>query len=199
MYTAADIFNDSGVSFVAEAVDDESSWTDYFPKDKWVDKLQSMLIEEDLNERYNIDPSDMVSETTLLWPVAIFDEQNVKNKIAKAMDLARAQMEYDAAYGSDGEVIDLLCHETIVDIRMGMWRADRYLALRTRVYAYFELYNTGWFYEAVSLAAKLIADHEECGEHCDPQIKKIWQNSLRFIQENCGNQQRCHGAEPDVE
>jgi hypothetical protein len=211
MYTTTDIFQDTGVGFVSEPVHDEVGWVDYFKGDKWagsvdssqgnkwVVELQSILSGDDLTKQCNVDACDIDMDTTLMWPVVIADEFNAVDESQKRVIMAREQMEYEAMYGTDTDVIDLLCHETIVDIRMGLWSADRYLALRARVYEYFELYNSGWFHEAVALANQLIVDHESHGEKCDPQIEEIWRKSLMFIQKNCGNEAPWDGVVRDVE
>jgi hypothetical protein len=150
-------------------------------KDDWVEELQSLLENEYLTQRADSGAHEIAVGPSLSWPVDATCELDGINSADQKQAIALVDEAYDIEYGTDERVLALLCDETIVDIRLGIWRADRFLALKQRVVEYFELYNSRLFNEVVCTAERLIQDHDECETICDPQIYTIFRTSMEFL------------------
>lgn len=175
MYGATEFYS-MDVDFHGSRTKDEISQLE------WVQELEELSCEEDRMEWAESGPAELTSWSPLSWPAAPVDEMKDINAAALKVAIFQADAAHEIAYGKDERIVDLMCHETIVDIRLGLWRADRFLQLRQRVFDYFDLYNAALYDEVICVAEKLMDDHRECGEQCDPQIRTIFERSVYFVE-----------------
>ncbi|KAJ1466808.1 hypothetical protein T484DRAFT_1756354 [Baffinella frigidus] len=167
-------------------------------QDAWVEELQTLLPEKDLMEWAESSPSTLSMGSPLPWPDSPVDEMKEANAQELQAAIVEADKVHERTYGTDTRVLDLLCNETEVDVRLGMWRADRFIALRQRVFECFDLYNTGWYYETIAMARGLIGDHDTCGELCDPGVYKMLQASEAFVWDKCNSASPWEGVVGDT-
>jgi hypothetical protein len=145
-------------------------------QDAWTNQLEQLLTCEDLTQQVE---TELLTGPSPVWPDQVDCDMNEEAVATNPPAIAAIATEY--GYDIDEEVMALLCEETIVDIRMGLWRADRFLELKQRVVDLFDLYNSGYYNEVVYTAEQLVRDHHEYERVCDPQIHAMVEASRVFM------------------
>jgi hypothetical protein len=146
----------------------------------WQQELDELVLDKDRLEWAHSQKLDVGALPP--WPEDPFAE--AKDARATALKLAVAAAD---EYGTDERVLDLICDETDLELRMALWRADRIDDINARVLRYFELYNNGWYHEAVEMATRLLEEHDKYNIKFSDDLLRTLQASSLISDNNCGD------------
>ena len=149
-------------------------------KSRWQRELQELLPEEDRVEWAYSGPSELLTGSPLPWPEDHLEEIKKERRDA----IIKAQKAYEYSYGDDDRIMDLICDESEVDLRMALWRSDRVLEIENLVLEFCILYDEGKFLEVVTMAAWLVPEHEKYDMDLPTQLSYVLRMSEEHVLES---------------
>jgi hypothetical protein len=112
----------------------------------------------------------------------------IKTPGEKAAELEKVDAAYRAEYGDDPRLLDLLCDETEVDLRLYLWLTRRTEQLQNNIRVFFEYCETDRLREAYLLGTWLLQQHTDFAVEYDPDLMRVLYHVTSAIHDETSQQ-----------